>query len=482
MCLLLCVSAHAGDISVSAAISLREALLDAGERYRQTTGQRVEFNFGASGQLLTQIVNGAPIDLFIPAASTQADELIRNGMADAETRRIIAANALVLIVPMDAKQHPLSFQDLTDPRFKRIAVGQPTLVPAGAYTAQVFDRLGLREALSQRLVTGVNARQVLAYVERGEAAAGVVYATDAAASKGRVRVVATADPSLHDRIEYPAVILKRASAPQDARRFIEYLIGPEAQAIFASRGFQPIAGAARSTLNQSAEAPKPPTVEVSSLRHPLAMSLRVAFASAALVALIGIPLAFGLARWRFPGRSLVDALLTVPLVLPPTVVGYLLVVAFGARGPLGTALAHAFHGYSLLFNWHGAVIASAVVALPMLYLPAKAAFAGVDREMEEVARLMGANLLQVFWHVSLPMARRGIASGLLLAFARALGEFGATVMVLGGFGKLQTLPLVVYDAYTSGDLGRAIAPVVALTAVSISVIFIYNRLPATRRE
>jgi molybdate transport system permease protein len=129
----------------------------------------------------------------------------------------------------------------------------------------------------------------------------------------------------------------------------------------------------------------------------------------------------------------------------------------------------------MLFTAGGAVVASAVVALPLLFLPAKAAFATVDSELEDLAHLLGANPIQVFWHVSLPLARRSIGSGLLLAFARALGEFGATVMVLGDIEGRRTLPISIYSDYVSGDLGKAWPAVVLLCWVSFAVVLIYNR-------
>jgi molybdate transport system permease protein len=133
-------------------------------------------------------------------------------------------------------------------------------------------------------------------------------------------------------------------------------------------------------------------------------------------------------------------------------------------------------GYSILFRLEGAVLAAAVVALPMLYMPAKAAFAGVDRELEDVARLLGATRLQTFWHVSIPLARRGLASGLMLAFARALGEFGATVMVFGIQPRRTTLPISVYvDTAENGDLSHAAVAVVALSAISLGLMLAYNR-------
>lgn len=209
----------------------------------------------------------------------------------------------------------------------------------------------------------------------------------------------------------------------------------------------------------------------------LAFSLGVATAATVFVVLIAVPLAYFSARTRFVGKGLLEAVLTMPLVLPPTVVGYFLIVLFGRRGAAGSFLAKIADGYTILFRPEGAVLAAAVVSLPLLYLPAKAAFAAVDRELEEIAKLMGASALQTFWHVSLPLARRGIFSGLLLTFARSLGEFGATVMVLGAFADRQTLPIFIYN-----EPARAAAAVWALTAVSLVLILLYNRLPWTGPE
>src|SRR5437667_1319304 len=166
------------------------------------------------------------------------------------------------------------------------------------------------------------------------------------------------------------------------------------------------------------------------LAGAILLSLRISILATALTALIAIPLAFFLSRHRVPGRSVIETLLTLPLVLPPTVVGYALIRLLGAQSFFGGWM-KAQLGHTILFRIEGAVLAAVVVSLPLLFLPAKAAFASVERELEDVARLMGASPLQIFWHVSLPLARRGILSGTLLAFARSLGEFGATVMVLG---------------------------------------------------
>jgi len=208
----------------------------------------------------------------------------------------------------------------------------------------------------------------------------------------------------------------------------------------------------------------------------LLLSLRIALCATVLVAAVAIPLGFLMARRWFVGRSLLEALFTLPLVLPPTVLGYYLLTAFGRRGIVGVWLDQ-WLGFTFQFHWTGAVLAAATVAFPLLYLPARAAFGGVSPEMEAVARLNGATLLQVFWHVSLPIARKGIAAGLLLTFSRALGEFGATIMILGDMSGKQTLPILIYTENSSGARNSplAMAAVVLLSGLSLGLILLYNR-------
>ncbi len=215
---------------------------------------------------------------------------------------------------------------------------------------------------------------------------------------------------------------------------------------------------------------------------PLLFSLAVASAAAVLVLITGIPLAFYSARKSFFGKSLLEAILTVPLVLPPTVVGYFLIVLLGRNGWIGTLIAKLSGGYTVLFRPEGAILAAAVVSFPLLYLPAKAAFAAVDRDLEDIATLMGASSFQTFWHVSLPMARRGIIAGLMLTFARSLGEFGATTMLLGEFPNRQTLPISIYNDWADGQMSHAIPAVWALTSISLLVVLWYNRWPSAGRD
>jgi molybdate transport system permease protein len=212
---------------------------------------------------------------------------------------------------------------------------------------------------------------------------------------------------------------------------------------------------------------------MSDLWQPLGLSLRIAGVATLLTALLATPLAYAMARRRFPGRSLVEGFILLPLVLPPTVVGYILIMALGSRGWI-TGLFGDGLEYSIVFRPEGAVIAALVVAMPMLYMPAKAAFGAVDRDLEDAARIEGAGRLQLFFQVSIPLARRGLVSGLLLAFARALGEFGATMMVLGWQPGNVTLPISIYADYELGQLSHATAAVVALSLISLSLVLAYN--------
>ena len=207
----------------------------------------------------------------------------------------------------------------------------------------------------------------------------------------------------------------------------------------------------------------------------LLLSMEIATAATLLVCFVGIPLAYVMSRARFFGKSVVEALIMLPLVLPPTVVGYLILSFLGVRSWLGAWLDATFD-YQFAFRFEAAVLAAAVVALPMLYMPAKAGFQGVDREMEDIAKTMGANRLQMFWHVNLPLARRAIASGFVLAFARAIGEFGATMMVYGWHEDRLTMPILIYRVYEGGLPRSAALPViVALISISIILLMAYNR-------
>lgn len=203
---------------------------------------------------------------------------------------------------------------------------------------------------------------------------------------------------------------------------------------------------------------------------PLALSLKVAGWATLFVLVIGVAVAWALARRRFRGREVLDAVLTLPMVMPPTVLGYYLLVLIGRRGVIGQWL-HEQFDIVLVFTWQGAVIAATVVAFPLVYKAARAAFEGVPRQAENAARVLGASEWRVFVTVSLPLAWRGILAGAMLAFARALGEFGATLMVAGSIpGRTQTLSIAVYEAVQAGQDDLANFLVLVTSAVCILVL------------
>lgn len=252
----------ADEITVAAAISLRESLLEIGKAYEEAVGTHVRFTFGASGRLAAQIKAGARLDAFISAAHVQTDDLIANALASARSRRIVARNRLALIVPKNAAHVPCELAGLTAPSVRRIAIGQPRIVPAGAYAVQAFEHAGLDEKLRRRLIYGSTVRQVLDYVVRGEVDAGIVYASDAALARHRVRLV-TILPAEHEPIEYPAVVLNNAAKPREAERFIDFVRSDVAQAMLAARGFSRCGPRAATTA---------PAIELAASRLPSTMT------------------------------------------------------------------------------------------------------------------------------------------------------------------------------------------------------------------
>ena len=211
-------------------------------------------------------------------------------------------------------------------------------------------------------------------------------------------------------------------------------------------------------------------IEIGTALTPLLLTLKVASLATLFSFLTGVALAKFMATFRFPGKEWLDAILTLPLVLPPTVLGYYLIVLLGRKGWLGRFLWESF-GISLMFTWQGAVIASAVVSFPLIFKSARASFEAVDHNLEKAARTLGSSEIGVFLRVSLPLAWRGMLAGAMLAFARATGEFGATLMIAGNLpGKTQTLSLAVYDAVQAGKDNLATTLVLITSIVCVLVL------------
>ena len=213
---------------------------------------------------------------------------------------------------------------------------------------------------------------------------------------------------------------------------------------------------------------------------PLFLSLKVAALATAVSFVLGTAAAWMLARRREAMPAVMDALCTLPLVLPPTVMGYYLILLVGRRGLLGPALADM--GINLIFSWEGAVVAATVVVFPLVYKSSRAALDQVDARLEDAARTLGASELRVLLTLSLPLAWRGMLAGLMLAFARGMGEFGATLMIAGSIpGRTQTLALAIYDAFQQGDDARATMLVLITSALCVTVLVAAEQLSSLRR-
>jgi molybdate transport system permease protein len=209
---------------------------------------------------------------------------------------------------------------------------------------------------------------------------------------------------------------------------------------------------------------------------PLWLSLRVAFLSTALALAGGLWVAYILANRQFRGKEILDAAVMLPLVLPPTVLGYYLLVVLGRASPVGKLWEEVF-GSPLVFTWKAAVIAALLHALPLLVKSARAALESVDRSYERAARNLGANEWRLFWRVTLPLARRSILAAAALAFARSLGDFGVTLMVAGNIpGRTQTVAVAIYDAVEAGNGALARTLVLVVSAVALLILSLANRL------
>ena len=211
---------------------------------------------------------------------------------------------------------------------------------------------------------------------------------------------------------------------------------------------------------------------------PLWLSLKVAVIATALSLVLGLWLAYLLANRRFRGKEVLDAAVALPLVLPPTVLGYYLLVLLGRQGGLGRLYEWLF-GQPLVFTWQAAVVAALFHAVPLLVISARAALESVDRSYERAARNLGASEWRVFWRVTLPLARRSILAAGILAFARTLGDFGITIMIAGNIpGRTQTVAVAIYDAVESGNGALARVLVVIVSVLAIAILSLANRLAA----
>ncbi len=437
-------------ITVLAAASLADVLPVIGDSFEKANGRAVRFDFASSGILRAKIEAGARADLFIAASAAEMDKLQSSGRVRAEDRRDLLTNRLVCVVPRHSTIPMRAPADLDTPPVRRIAIGDPAHVPAGQYAQEALRRLGLWERLQDRLVPSADVRAALAQAESGAADAAIVYRTDASVSND-VRVAFEFPESSHSPILYPAACLANAPRPAPAQAFLAFLTSAPASAVFRSCGFTP-AGASAAAADSIR--PPPASAWSGDAAEVLRRSLRVSLIATLLMVIAGAPIALWLARRRGAMGAAVEGLLTLPLVLPPVVTGYLFLLLFSPQGPLGRSLERI--GVRVVLDWKGAVIASAALAFPLFLAVAKVAFSKADPALEAAARTLNASPLRVLATVTLPPALSGLAAGAVLAFARAFGEFGATMMLAGNIpGQTRTVPQAIFTELVTGQARAA---------------------------
>ncbi len=427
-----------------AAASLADVLPRAAQSWEAQGGLAVEFSFAGTSRLAPQVLEGARADLFFAADDAWMDWVEARGGIDPASRIVVARNALVVAVPADSEFVPRALADLTGEAVRRVALADEN-VPAGRYAKQALESSGVWGDLSGRVVRGGSVRGALEWVARSEVDAGVVYATDVQAEP-RVAAAFGVGPLLHQPIRYTGAVLSASRSAGAARDFLEFMAGPGGAVALTDAGFEPGAG-------PTEQSPSAADREYEPIGQPNPWSaIRLSLLVALLATLVGLipAIAAGwvLARKEFPGKSLLATALLAPLVLPPVVTGFLLLSFFGARSSMGGWLAGL--GIQVPFTLLGAALAALVVGLPLYIMAVRGAFQAVDTRYEEVSWTLGVHRSATFRRVTLPLALPGIAAGAVLAFARSLGEFGATIVLAGNIeGSTRTIALAVYSLLES---------------------------------
>ncbi len=454
---------------VSVASSMTDVMESLRDRFEATHPHiKVQLNFGGSDWLTRQIEAGAAVDVLIAAGRKPIDTLVNAELLAPEDVTPVAGNRIVLV---GRKNNNTSFHSLSN--VQRIAIGQPG-VPVGDYARQVLQHTGQYDAIKDRLVLAANAQQVSTYVSNGDVDVGIVFATDAAIAK--ITILDEAPTNSHDPIVYPAVVLHRSVHRETAAAFVTFLTTPDGRSIFASHGFKPPPTIISPTEKTVQERP------TTSVATAMALSIKAATGAMLFVIPIGIAIGWWLSRTRFFARDIIDAFVTLPLILPPTATGYFLMGVLGGDSSIGRFLADSC-GLRITLTLLAAGIASAIIALPLMVLSAKAAFAQVDRNLEWTSMTLGAGRWRTFCRITVPLARHGLLAGVVLSFARAIGEFGATFMLAGMIpGRTMTAPLAIFHAFTNHDDTTAKTIVLTLSAFSILVIVLANRLHARAQK
>ena len=450
---------------VLAASSLQDVLPVLARAWYAQGGVPVRFSFDATSRLAPQVLRGAPADVFVSADDGWMRWLEERGGVDGPSIRPVATNQLVFVVPTGAPDPPGDPGSIARADLARIALAGEN-VPAGRYARAALESIGAWSSVAPRVVRGGSVRRTLEWVARAEADGGIVYRSDALV-EDRVSLAFAFEGEDFPVPTYSAAVAARTELRQRAESFLDFMSGAEAVAVLSASGF----GLA-SPGGAVAQAPAPASaVDASSGLDPwsaVRLSLIVAFSAVLLGLAPAVATGWLLARRDFLGKSFVSMIVMAPLVVPPVVTGFLLLSVLGRESALGGLLAAM--GLPIPFTLLGATLAALVVGFPLYVMAIRAVFETVDRRFEEVSWTLGVPKAPTFRRISLPLALPGIAAGAVLAFARALGEFGATVVLAGNMeGETRTIALAVYSLLESPS-GRGATWILVIASVMLSLV------------
>ncbi len=434
--------------AAASAVDAADALARAFEATRPDVD--VSVNAASSGALARQIAAGAPVDVFLTADPAWMTAAVDAGRINHAAVVDLWTNRLVVIHAADQPTRTLDAILAALRADARLMIADPDVAPVGQRALEALNALDA-DPPAHAVVRTLDARAVVHAVATGAAAYGIVYATDARLPG--VAVAATLPPDAHQPIRYQ--IAPIATAPNIANDFIVFVTSNAGGDVARAHGFEFAVGAAAP--------PAPPVATDVDIWTPLRLSLLIALASTTMFAVPGVLIAWLLARRRFPGKILVETMVHLPLVLPPVVVGYLLLAGLSRLGA------------GITFTWFAAALAGGVMGFPLLVRAARLGFEQADRRLEQAASTLGASPWRVWRTITLPLAAPGVAAGLFLAAARAFGEFGATIVVAGNIpGETRTLPLAIFSAAHSPGADAA-----ALTLIIVSVVVACGALAAS---
>ncbi|MDK2970965.1 MAG: molybdate transport system permease protein [Candidatus Sumerlaeota bacterium] len=453
------------ELTVAVAASAQPPLRDLAASFEQQTGAHVTITAGSTGVLRRQAQEGAPFDLFFAADWETPVALGEEGVLLKDSVVPYARGRLVLWQRGDAAVQLRAVSDLAllTGENRRLAIANPQLAPYGQAAMETLASLGLAESLDSHLILGENVRHTHQIAESGNADAAFVAASIAQQSDGRtIDVPMEAYAPLLQGVG----IMASSADREQASAFLAFVLSSNGQSILARHGFLPPGDSPAEKSGTESRAPRPLDW------RPVWISLRVGIVATLAALLLGASIGYSLSNWRFPGGRVFEAVVLLPLVLPPTVMGYYLLVLIGQRGPIGQAWESVFGG-PLVFTINAAIAAATVATIPIVATQLRAAFATLDPEVTEAARLDGAHGPSLFLHIMLPQIRLPLAAAGAIAFARSVGDFGTTLMVAGSLpGKTQTASIAIYELMNEGRDREALLLVVMISVVSMMVLIL----------